>query len=330
MHRCSRTTFESSKARIADNQPLVSVVIPTFNRRRDLADLLNSIINGNYPVDKLQVIIVDDCSSDGTEETVRMFSRENRALDLLYIRHARETLVGQSINDGILKAKSEYVFVIDDDNTIDGDAIHVLVNSMVENANLAVAGPVTYYRDSPKRVQYAGCTYSRVSRKTSHQLANLTDIGQIRNRMMTVDAIPNSFMVRRSVALRAGLIPTQKIPWNGEDGYLQYKMKMLGYRVVVLGDAKVFHRRPLDIKQTYNPMRLYFALRSKIVFHSDLDTGLNRFTFFLFVPAYLFWYVRVGLLLPRPGECTKAVVLGTLHGLLYASTGRIRNRYFAQ
>ena len=63
-------------------------------------------------------------------------------------------------------------------------------------------------------------------------------------------------------------------------------------------------------------MRLYYALRSKIIFHRDLDSKLQLLTFLLSLPIYIFWYSYVAL---KMGENRvlglKAVAEGLIDGL---------------
>ncbi len=262
------------------NFPLVSVVIPTHNRKDKLIRLIDSILRSNYPKDKLEIIVVDDASTDGTYEEIT-----RRYPWIKYIRHDEETLIAKSRNDGLLAASSEFVFFVDDDNIIDKNCIKILVDIMLKHKEIGVAGSVTYYLEKPNTIMYAGAIYGKFSRDTKFLFHNTKDNGFLKHKILEVDGIANSYMFRRSVAIKAGLIPWKRIPWNGEDGYLQYKIKKLGYKVVVVGDAKVYHDVPLNAKIKYNPMRLYYALRSKIIFHKDLDERW-RFIVFLFFPKF--------------------------------------------
>jgi glycosyltransferase involved in cell wall biosynthesis len=53
------------------NFPLVSVVIPTHNRKEKLIRLIKSIFRSDFPKNRLEVIVVDDFSSDGTSKGVK-------------------------------------------------------------------------------------------------------------------------------------------------------------------------------------------------------------------------------------------------------------------
>src|SRR5436190_10468981 len=55
-------------------EPSVSVIITAYNERKDIREKLLNTLALDYPKEKLQVIVVSDCSSDGTDEIVREFS----------------------------------------------------------------------------------------------------------------------------------------------------------------------------------------------------------------------------------------------------------------
>ncbi len=51
-----------------DKYPFVSIIIPTRNRKEKLIRLINSILKSNYPENKMEIIVVDNASTDGTFE----------------------------------------------------------------------------------------------------------------------------------------------------------------------------------------------------------------------------------------------------------------------
>ncbi|MHA1594746.1 MAG: glycosyltransferase [Candidatus Baldrarchaeia archaeon] len=301
-----------------EEYPSVSVVIPTYNRREKLIRLLKSIINSNYPKEKMEIVIIDDFSTDGTDEAVRKFIKDNESLKIVYVRHKKPLLIAKSRNDGILIANNDLVFFVDDDNVVDRDCIKSLVKTMLKYPDIGVAGPVTYYFRKPNIIMYAGAVYTKYTRRTKFLYRNVPDNGYLlKNKIINVDGIPNSYVIRKKLAIKVGLIPWRRIPWNGEDGYLQYKIKKLGYRIVIVGDAKVYHDVPLEFREKANEMRLYYALRSKIIFHKDFDPKKQFILFLIFLPFYVIWYVSIALR-SKNNKLRKirAVLEGLIDGLL--------------
>ena len=90
--------------------PLISIVIPTFNRANVIHIPLESIFNQTYT--NFDVIVVDDASTDNTEEVVERFDDPR----ISYIRHSKNLKGSVARNTGIKSAKGEYVAFLDSDD----------------------------------------------------------------------------------------------------------------------------------------------------------------------------------------------------------------------
>jgi glycosyltransferase involved in cell wall biosynthesis len=90
--------------------PSVSVVIPTHDRRDLAMSTIRSAL-GQRGVD-VEVIVVDDASSDGTDEAVRSLSEPGVRL----VRHDRRSGVAAARNTGIAAAHAEWIALLDDDD----------------------------------------------------------------------------------------------------------------------------------------------------------------------------------------------------------------------
>ena len=90
--------------------PTVSVIIPTHNRADLLPRAVNSVLSQTY--DHYEIIIVDDCSTDHTRETVSSWNEER----VRYIKHTEKRRQSGALNTGIDKARGEYIAFLDDDD----------------------------------------------------------------------------------------------------------------------------------------------------------------------------------------------------------------------
>ena len=113
-----------------DASPIQSVIIPTYNRKDMLAEAINSVLNQTQR--SLEVIVVDDCSTDGTEDCVRGMNDER----IQYFRN--ETNSGQEYSrmTGFRKVRGKYVtFLDDDDYYTDCEFFAKAVKIFVEHEN---------------------------------------------------------------------------------------------------------------------------------------------------------------------------------------------------
>lgn len=91
-----------------------SIVIPTWNRKERLIDLVKKIIKINTNFDKYEIIICDSNSTDGTENLINSFIKQNFDINIK-IHNTKFNNVSQKRNFGIKKSKFNFIILIDDD-----------------------------------------------------------------------------------------------------------------------------------------------------------------------------------------------------------------------
>jgi len=92
--------------------PLISVVVPTYNRSELLGRAISSILGQTYR--NLECIVVDDASGDDTEQVVSRFREKDPRVILL--RHNENRHVSAARNAGIDQARGDFVAFLDDDD----------------------------------------------------------------------------------------------------------------------------------------------------------------------------------------------------------------------
>lgn len=90
---------------------MISVIIPTYNRKNQISECLNSIFMQSYK--NFEIIIVDDCSTDGTEEYIKNTILDER---VRYIKNDKNSGAGVSRKNGFINSNGEYLVFMDDDD----------------------------------------------------------------------------------------------------------------------------------------------------------------------------------------------------------------------
>lgn len=116
--------------------PLVSVLITTHNRSELLRRALESVLHQTYKA--IEVIVIDDGSTDDTEEVVSGYMKQYS--NLKYLKHAEPKGANVARNNGIRHAQGEYIAGLDDDDSISDNYIEALVNAYDDNYSCVVAG----------------------------------------------------------------------------------------------------------------------------------------------------------------------------------------------
>jgi hyaluronan synthase len=132
-----------------DFTPSVSIIIPCFNEEKWIQRTILSCINQDYPQDKLEVIVVDDCSSDNSFEVIKEFVEELKKTErhhydidnmITYVRHDENAGKKESLATGVLKAKNELVVFVDSDSFLDPFAVRNIVQPFRDSEMGGVTG----------------------------------------------------------------------------------------------------------------------------------------------------------------------------------------------
>lgn len=119
---------------MTDKQPLFSIIIPVYNVREYLSACLDSLLNQSYP--HIQIIIVDDVSTDGSVDIAQSYAQRYPEKVML-IRHTVNTRQGGARNTGIAAATGDYLMFVDSDDYLKPDALEIFANTIArENADI--------------------------------------------------------------------------------------------------------------------------------------------------------------------------------------------------
>ncbi|MER6344600.1 bifunctional polysaccharide deacetylase/glycosyltransferase family 2 protein [Streptomyces sp. NPDC001595] len=114
----------------------VSVIVPAYNEKECIANTLESLARSTHPI---EIIVVDDGSSDGTSEIARAAAER---LGMTNVRVIRQENAGKpaALNNGVRSASHDIVVMMDGDTVFEPDAVHQLVQPFADPKVGAVAG----------------------------------------------------------------------------------------------------------------------------------------------------------------------------------------------
>lgn len=128
----------------------VSVIIPVFNREKLILSTLMTVKNQNYR--PLEVILIDDASSDNTVNVINNFIKNNLEDQFKVILFSNKSNKGACYcrNHGILKSNGKYIQFLDSDDLLHFNKINLQVSSLEnDNTNVAISD-YQYFQNNKK------------------------------------------------------------------------------------------------------------------------------------------------------------------------------------
>lgn len=268
---------------------LVSIIIPTRNRKRQLIRCLNSLKKISYT--HTETIIIDNASTDGTIEIIK---KQFPKVKIMRLTKNKGAVGGR--NAGIRIAKGDYLLFVDDDNIVTRLFLDKLVELAESDPEIGFVGPKMYYYQDKKRIWFAGVKFNLLTSRTHYIGINQIDCGQF-NQVREIDQIPNVWLVKRRVVNKVGGLDENYVMSYGESDW-PMRAKLAGFKVLFCPGSVVYHDivPPKNLKENIllraTPYRAYYFARNRILFMRRFATKLNFLIFlFLFNNCFAIFYL---------------------------------------
>ncbi len=205
--------------------PLISVVVPTYQRCAAIQRLLRALEHQTLRMDLFEVIVVIDGSSDGTREQLDTFRTAYPLTPLWQSNQGRAA----ACNRGILAASGELIVILDDDMEPPPDLLeaHLKLHQQIHCLAVVGAVPVQLDPSSPPVMKFIG-------EKFNQHLAKLSQPGYQLNLR---DFYSGNFSIPRSVLLDAGMFEAQFNAYGNEDLELFWKLRKSGIKLIYSAEA---------------------------------------------------------------------------------------------
>ncbi len=219
-----------------------SVIVPTYNRLDEIRELLLSLEKQTLSKDAFEVIIVDDGSTDATEDFINKLIKKG-SLNLSFYKQDHKG-PGPARNTGMEQAKAEYYIFVDSDCIADENWLKAYDETITE--------PVAGF-GGPDKVR---SDFSPLQKAIDYSMTSFITTGGIRgsSKKKISKYYPRSFNmgVHANVVKKIGGFGTLR---HGQDIEFTHRIRSQGKTVKVI-DAIVFHKRRTSLwrffKQVYN------------------------------------------------------------------------------
>jgi len=286
----------------------VSIVILNWNGKEMLQECLRSASNLDYP--SYNIVVVDNGSTDGSQGFVR-----HNFPEVHLIENEQNLGFAEGQNSGIrysIKNRADFVFILNNDITLDRNALRELVAAFEEDESIGIAGPILYDAERPTMVQKAGAVIEWSTGRTPYLRERAIRDGLSRG-TIPVDSL-GMFLARAALFERIGFFNANLFSY-WEDTDLCLRAKRAGYQVVCVPAAKIWHKEGATAAKVPG-LRTYYLTRNRFWMERTYASRGARGLFYLVFFLGIFWFNGVRfLIVEQNAEAFRALLRGTLDGL---------------
>ncbi|WP_395810936.1 glycosyltransferase [Daejeonella sp.] len=252
-----------------------SIIIPLYNRPLEIDELLYTLTQQTYL--QFEVLVIEDGSKISAKEIVDSYA-DKLAISYHYKENAGQ---GFARNFGFEHAKGDYFVVFDSDCLIPIDYLEIVKNYLLEHQLDAYGGP-----------DGAHSSFTAVQKAISYSMTSPFTTGGIRGNKKHIGQFhPRSFNmgISREVWERTGGFILTRL---GEDIEFSIRIHSMGFKIGLIPDAIVYHKRRTDLFQFYK--QLHFFGRARINIYKHFPSELKVVHFF---PALFTLFLCLSLIL---------------------------------
>jgi cellulose synthase/poly-beta-1,6-N-acetylglucosamine synthase-like glycosyltransferase len=212
--------------------PYVTVVIPTYNEGRLISDKLANLAQQEYPLDKVDVLVVDSGSTDGTVDVATKWKETDTCLRLHIIQEPQRKGKAEALNTALQHAPHDMMVISDADSLWAADALRKALAYFSD----ARVGALTGTKEPIRRrgvdleIEYRNF-YNRVRILESKIYSTPIFNGELA-------------AFRKHLLESLGGFP---VSIGADDSHMATTIALEGHRAVAVGDVKVYERIPQSL-----------------------------------------------------------------------------------
>ncbi|MBU4087080.1 MAG: glycosyltransferase family 2 protein [Nanoarchaeota archaeon] len=255
----------------------VSVIILNYNCEEYIKECLQSVFDNTYK--DIEIIVVDNCSTDNSLDKIKGYGNK-----ITLITNNIISGTAQTFNQGIFKAKGEYILFLVSDTRLDPNCIAKLVEALDNDSSIGISSAKMLYMDNHQQIDSVGEYINQYGflepRHKGHELE--PELFNTRTEIFSCRG--NSMMLRASL----GLSFDENFYIMVEETDLCWRCWKRGYSVVFVPDAVIYHKVSHSLSKN-NRLVKYYGARNYV---KMLNKNLTFFEKIRVLPIHiLLWFL---------------------------------------
>ncbi|NMX21359.1 glycosyl transferase family 2 [ANME-1 cluster archaeon GoMg4] len=281
---------EGKKVKELKDYPPISIVIPAYNEAKNIETRVNNLIMSDYPLEKIELIIVDDASEDDTTEIVSELIDllKEYDVDAKLISNEKRSGVNFSHSRGIKEAKNEIVVCTDADVSFDNNSLKRIVANLLSGEGIgAVCGdsqPLSKKGLTGSSESAYRSVYGRITKWESDIASTFNFNGPL-------------FALKKKAPF------TLDIKKGAYDAGIAFSVIRNGYKALYIPEAKVFEHVAVDLKSQKKQkvrraarlLRATWENRDMLGKHGKFGTLVLPLRFLAFFICPIFFFIALSL-----------------------------------
>jgi len=208
--------------------PSISVLVPAFNEEDSIKDTIKNLLGINYPKKNLEIIVIDDGSTDRTYEIAKRYEGKIKILK------KKNGGKASALNFGIDNAKSEFVAVVDADTLLEKNA---LMNCMKYFEDESIAAVTSHILTKQKN--------KLIERLQNVELMIIALTRKLKEGLNLIDVTPGPLSVyRKDILMKVGKFDENNLT---EDVEIAWRILRNNYKIKMAYDAMAYSNCPSSL-----------------------------------------------------------------------------------
>ncbi len=231
---------------------IVSVIFPVHNGGTQPVDCVKSLYKSNYPKRFLEIIIIDNGSTDGSIIRIKKKYPEVKIITL-----KNNLGFAKAVNKGIRQSYGKYLLITNDDIIFEKNSLKYLVKYASNNSLAGILGGKIFSKKSPHQI--LSCGY-----KMSHYTGHIYAVKNC-NQLFDPDWIQGCALFTKKTLLKKIGLFDENFSYFFEDNDLCLRAHSAGYMVRFIPQVKFWHGESLTADKN-KPVKYYHWYRNKFRF----------------------------------------------------------------